>query len=877
MVIPKSTRKVYYTEEGIKKSSGGDADLVKLGNAYGFPRGFPILWKPGHFIDARGFYPKFQNDEEGDDDGSSSDEETVESDAIDTSMFDGAKSFEFFKKWSGFLLHVLAFKIGSDYYWTVCSKNYADCKSEYIQYGLELIQDKMKPGVVRLLADKHMYLGGEALHTADQHGYVAKRNALIITCVGDGSFCDLSSRQNSGTPGKFTDYMPLSQIVEFCKTHGLQCDTSYTVSGNALSLAKLAAAIFSERDIMRNADFDTKIVQSSNAVVKLDGNVDHGALVGDVLEGFVLHIQKQNGDRLSKKVKLPFYTWRTFFLRKWLEKIIGVNASHVTGKKFVTQQCLIRINRYVNQWCHTHKELFRNILKCAAVKLQTEWERVIQETPIPDDKIAGRVHIIIADAVENTYFSEGGREAIDQYAARFDAILDGSDQIPILNVCICLGPVGSGKSTMMDRLIRHLPSKYEPIDGDRLFQMEDRLQDIKTTLTMSSERNPVTWSRIYTALMEGKVPVISQGGGVFVKELKDKLRNVCTLKDKLRNVFGMETNLVVVLMQDTTSVTVIKELDRKDLEETICSTYKTAELDAAKDYIAKVGTYRERIGEWGPFKTPAEKTRFYEQMDKRSRGNAAHALAICKTADKIFTAPFSASTQSDEWKMSIVNSTGMGAITASMGRNKPVSGKFNQLRAIVQDVADDIANKHVTLLYEGTTPFEFSAREYQEYASQLETNTYTGKRYMMKLHPAGAIQKEIDTMATEPLEGVPFRKETWQDYFDDTKEFTVTKLTDFPLAGRTYHVTEVASGLPPSNAARVIQYLELGTFGKTFVLDDNYVFTTQLQQAIRYTSTIKSGVPVNQQKVTYLNNFASGDETVRYKCLKVAVFTHSDT
>ena len=42
-----------------------DSVLVKMGREYGVPRGFPIVWQPKSSIRTFGFYPKFEQHDEG--------------------------------------------------------------------------------------------------------------------------------------------------------------------------------------------------------------------------------------------------------------------------------------------------------------------------------------------------------------------------------------------------------------------------------------------------------------------------------------------------------------------------------------------------------------------------------------------------------------------------------------------------------------------------------------------------------------------------------------------------------------------------------------------------------------------------------------------
>jgi len=89
-----------------------DRVLIRLAREFNFPRGFPLLWRPGRSVQSFGFYPKFENDArcaplEGD------------------SEFADVREIRFFRKWSGFLGQVCAFSIDGSNYWMACSKNSA--------------------------------------------------------------------------------------------------------------------------------------------------------------------------------------------------------------------------------------------------------------------------------------------------------------------------------------------------------------------------------------------------------------------------------------------------------------------------------------------------------------------------------------------------------------------------------------------------------------------------------------------------------------------------------------------------------------------------------------------------------------------------------
>ena len=452
-----------------------DAEMIALAKEYGFPRGCPVLWKPGDFIDFRGFSPKFENDEretEEDEGDRTGDDPSQTKSPFDDSVLDNASSLFFFRKWSGFLLQITAFKIETKVYWTVCSKNYADPKSVFIQRGVsvfgQLLGENKGSTLLQTLADDHLYLGGELLHVDDEHGYIAKENALIVTCVGMGSFANLEGVKEKYS--KLVDYYTPSAVVDFCSEHQLMSDTSYTITGTKADLTRFVNSLLRDRDLMRNSDFER--IMSENSPEKTAGTADHMKLVGDVLEGFVFHIQKHGDDgNTTVKVKLPFYTWRTFFLRVRLERIVGKDYDRIEGYDFVNKDTLSRIKRFTRRWCFTHAEEFTRLMKCAMVRLQTGWPAVLadlQACTSENLKVKGRAHVIVADYVENLYFSESGKELIDRDCQEFDAILTGYNSLrqSAVSICICVGPVGSGKSTFCQRIADRNPAMYELIDGD---------------------------------------------------------------------------------------------------------------------------------------------------------------------------------------------------------------------------------------------------------------------------------------------------------------------------------------------------------------------------------------------------------------------------
>jgi hypothetical protein len=83
----------------------------------------------------------------------------------------------------------------------------------------------------------------------------------------------------------------------------------------------------------------------------------------------------------------------------------------------------------------------------------------------------------------------------------------------VIPLIMCLGFVGSGKSTISKQLSTYLNSigcKSQPVDGDNIFNLS-----MSTTMRLGMERQPLTIWEIAHVIMSGNIPVISAGGGVF--------------------------------------------------------------------------------------------------------------------------------------------------------------------------------------------------------------------------------------------------------------------------------------------------------------------------------------------------------------------------
>ena len=859
-----------------------DNQLVQLGKIYGFPRGCPVLWKQNEYIDFRGFFPKFQNDK------ISMEETFTESQLTD------CNSLYFFQKWSGFLLHVIAFKISDRKYgWTVCSKKVADPGSKYVQWGTQIISEYMTPRLIARLAENHLYMGGEALHVDDEHGYIAKDNAVIITCIGKGSYSNFQGDiQNDYVIGKLVDYKTSKEVLNFCREYGLMCDTATEIQGDTHVIYTFITNLLKERDLLTFTKFTQYSEQCKqdpffkDVFIQTTGSANHGILIGDTLEGFVFNLSKTDGTRTSLKVKLPLYTWRTMFLRDVLIKYkLDDDQSYNGDGIFVSKASETAMQEFADRWCVTHKQQFMMMMKCAAYKLQCEWQDVISE--IKPERINIRVHIIVADSVENIFFSDNGIELLQDYANKFDCLVQGyslKEDVHI-TICLVLGPIGSGKSTTMRRLQLAAEKEKIPceaIDGDDVLFNQDKL----ITQQLSNERNPVTISRVWEAIMEGKVSIISHGGGAFCKIFtkSGKETIVCNLKDRINDVFGCQSKIVTVIMKDSfnpeggepsKSVHIIDQEDVKQV---------TEHLDATDEsYIKPIIDFRLNQELWK--KNPNEKKdEFITKIFNKSKKNSKFASAIAAISDIVVTVPYKAIQREDnmgEWRRFLFSVQGLETIVKQFTRGFPRDGLFQALRAIMQPVHEiDSDCKHVTLKHVDTgRGFYFSNSDMKELRSKLCgpidpittfcSREYVCERFLLRMKPV----HQGSTPSQSNKKSKP-----------ETKTFSVCSIPEmqpYVSTNKLAHITEQTSGFDPVDAEKVLlhfqdtetplrlttvekpnQEYEFHTFEdeKTIKIDHK---NPQTQQIVK--TEIKT-IPANYLK----------EDGVLYQCVGVAVYRFRD-
>ena len=715
-----------------------DFYLERMAAECNFPRGLPIIWKPGSFIDIRGFYPKFKND-------------TRNNNVFDTNMLNGATEIKFFLKWSGFLLHILAFRHDDQLYWTVCTKKVAyNSNSPFINFGKELAAPYMTRELADELASGKIYIGAEALHTDDVHGYIVKSNTFVVTCVGMGSYIDIKNPDNNIQRSTLVEYNDITHVIDFCTRYDLPCDTGYIIKGPEEDLKLFATYLFANRDEMKCSDFRTRIDDYSSTretklkIEKYDGSKKHEEVVGENLEGFVLNISGNTVKR-TYKVKLPFYTWRTFFLRAFLTSVFpsvssgsnrlqtiytdeefSYSPAFIPAVKLISSVSVALIRDFIDKWCCTvrGKLKFESMCKAGIVALKTQLDKIVETQQYPDIYFSAKVfrerlHVLVADYVESMQEDEITR-LVHQFHS--DALHDGvviRDTRP--TVFICVGPIGYGKSTSTRVLAEKCRNvRVEIIDCDLI------AQNLETTLSLGDERNDATLGAVWLAIMKGHIPLISTGGGQFIS--REGANIVCRLKSTAMEIFGCEINLIAAVMQNSPESGTIKEINPSEADGILDDIYKVDE-----SFTFKIIEDRIRRKEYNNLVDKGK-------MHKLSTGNLNIAKAIFAEATKQFIIPCNCN--SDDALGFIEHSvTQWELITQCFTSPVGIPGKFLQLRAIVFTAKKEA--KHITIAHEPSL-FSLEYAQFEKIDRQLsELKMIAGKQCKMILY------KDSDASATE--------------------------------------------------------------------------------------------------------------------------------
>ena len=648
-----------------------DGLLIKLGHSYKFPRGFPVLWIPKMgIVRYFGFLPKFSNDDR--------------QVADNLSDYKNVESIRFFKKWSGFLGQLLVFEINDRRYYTVCSKNSASYESEFVKNAKNLFAPFVTPSLVDVMIANKYHICAEMMSFEDQtHGARVLKESPVVTVIGSPS-----NQQNA-----FVDFMNHTEVVSFCVRHGLPCDSAITISGESTTIEFLQK-LFEQRDFMDDTRLDRlvtslgvseKSANSSNHFVTIDkGTVCHSEILGNRLEGLVFSIKYKDGTTLTKKYKFPAYTIRTMLFRPAIEDFhFGLQLkSKIT--KFVDFWCVSEIGR--QYWYHVALEGFMMLHNGFASKCH-----------IPEGNEKVGTHIILCD-----YLEKNITKSDPEIAAEFDALAGTKTGGTVV---IVVGPIGSGKTTVAGAFCKAVPGTVN-IDGDDLGLGYD------TTMNLKAERNVYSLWKITEALMEGKIPVISAGGGIFVSNRGDKF----ILRDTIYKTLGINVKIIVLVPDARREVGIeefqLKLRDTEVHDDDPMQINLTAVYDRL-DLVRAVVKQRVESKLWFiPGQSENGLRQFADLIAGKSKQNQKFASILMTECDLCYTFPVIKTETYAEQVKSLIFSQ---IVPSIVGVVEPFpTAKFTQVRVLTEVVTNAgarICIGHITMHFDETRSKAFTLAE----------------------------------------------------------------------------------------------------------------------------------------------------------------------
>ena len=466
-----------------------DSVLIRLAKECSFPRGFPIIWKSDtNEIEYKGFYPKFSND-------------IIGQSVVKSKDFAGADNIIITKKYSGFLGQVMAFEYGGNYYWFATCKNTAS--GPMIDDLSEIVKPSITSELINTMITENIHFCGECMSIKDRtHGAASKGSHFVVTFVATGH-----TFKPNNTPSnqvKFMTWFTNKDKVNFCKKHNLLIDIYYNISGKDI-IIEFMTKLNNNRNTMTNEQFDAIILETNDEVSNL-----HQMILGNCLEGLIIYVSR--GDNTSiVKFKFPFYTFRTMFIRQTL-------SDHGT---LIFPEYMDNLKKFMERWVvpgDSAEVIYRWCLKLIHQydSNHIEYNRWIRGLGSIDSGNAPMEHIFQADRIP---FPTSTSMTTEEMVAGIKYKLE---TMPVVHVIVIIGPIGYGKSLRGRQLEEYKSSgnKFVHIDGDIL-----NLESMDEVLRLGQERNGLTKYLICQAIMDGKIPVLSCGGGVIMNRSKIGLFN----------------------------------------------------------------------------------------------------------------------------------------------------------------------------------------------------------------------------------------------------------------------------------------------------------------------------------------------------------------
>ena len=481
-----------------------DPTLIRLAKklkefSFSFPRGFAMLFNDKEIIGTAPFYPKFDND----------DKDSFES--VEKGDFTKGS---FFVKYSGSLAKVAIWK-GKDgkIYWTVTSKNSADSTSESGEAGINYVKE-----MAAVLAPYMTQETLKKIYASDVRSFCAE---VMLKCdnvhgyrVIDGFIVTAAA-----TTRRFFDS---NQLAEWCRKIGLPTDCPLQINGKK-EILEFIKELRNHRDVM-TVDLLQKILKKNGLQYDLS---KHRHIVQSlILEGFIITLRNEKGEKLVLKYKFAFYTAVTMFLREYIRSKTNTKP---TAKPFVVEA---KVSSFLERWVFDK-----------SVEMQSLWSWILhQMVRVADtETFEGPVASWI-QASEQVYARVFPALAANGNDAAKVCELLGCPEVRFVDpksrpkgrIIVIVGYFGSSKSTLGNLIAEQIDGTHFDCDGC----VKGVWMKTPSVLKLGNNRNMVTVAEILKLVSQGHRVVVSSGGG-----------NIPNLKEKAAQL-GFDLDIIVMAPED---------------------------------------------------------------------------------------------------------------------------------------------------------------------------------------------------------------------------------------------------------------------------------------------------------------------------------------
>ena len=220
------------------------------------------------------------------------------------------------------------------------------------------------------MVDEGIHFCAEMMSKNDaQHGEIPLKDAGVVTTVGKGL------RLTKDTTGKwhistarekgFVEFFDFRETIAFCLKYNLHVGTAIVAKGK--DAERFMELLKEGRDMMTDSRYQAIIdqvkVEFPEDFEEILGNCTHLEILGEGLEGLVIHAIKPDGNTIIYKLKFPKYTSLTMCLREMLKKYSMKDPNLIMDE----------ILKWRSRWCTTEegKTYWSDFIWSCIIKIKT--------------------------------------------------------------------------------------------------------------------------------------------------------------------------------------------------------------------------------------------------------------------------------------------------------------------------------------------------------------------------------------------------------------------------------------------------------------------------------------------------------------------------